>query len=303
MMLLPLAVMAQINPNSPEYEQMKLNGQLPQEEVIVNIPSSYPPVTEPDGNRDAGYFIPLDGTFTVAMARNDDGSSALISLPFTFCLYGINYTSLYINNNGNVTFTAPYGTYTPFGFPSSPLGIVAPFFADVDTRPTASGLVYYRIDLNPKRIIVIWDNVGYFANQTDKRNSFQLIMTEGNDPLIGIGKNVAFAYGEMQWTTGSASGGLNGFGGAPATVGVNKGDGINFALVGRFDAPGTCYDGPGGATDCVGYLTGKRYVFDACQDEIIINPPAEEVPVSNWALFIGIGLILVFAVMRFRRMA
>jgi hypothetical protein len=29
---------------------------------------------------------------------------------------------------------------------------------------------------------------------------------------------------------------------------------------------------------------------------------AETVPVSNWALFIGIGLILVFAVVRFRRM-
>jgi hypothetical protein len=30
--------------------------------------------------------------------------------------------------------------------------------------------------------------------------------------------------------------------------------------------------------------------------------PKEEVPLSNWALFIGIGLILVFAMVRFRRM-
>jgi len=41
-------------------------------------------------------------------------------------------------------------------------------------------------------------------------------------------------------------------------------------------------------------------VVTMCFDQVL-NPPDPEVPVSNWALFIGIGLILVFTVVRFRK--
>jgi hypothetical protein len=147
-------------------------------------------------------------------------------------------------------------------------GLIAPFWADVDTRPAASGIVWYKITAN--RLVVIWQEVGYYNQQTDKLNTFQLIMTDGNDPIIGVGNNVGFAYEDMQWTTGSASQGVGGFGGVPATVGVNKGDGVDFALVGRFDHPGVDYDGPVGNNDGISYL--------------------------------GLGLILTFAVLRFRRL-
>ena len=40
-----------------------------------------------------------------------------------------------------------------------------------------------------------------------------------------------YADGEIQWTTGEASGGVNGLGGTPAQVGFNAGDGINYAAV------------------------------------------------------------------------
>ena len=44
---------------------------------------------------------------------------------------------------------------------------------------------------------------------------------------------VIFLYAEalIQWTTGSESGGTNGFGGTPAQVGFNAGDGIQYASV------------------------------------------------------------------------
>jgi len=35
----------------------------------------------------------------------------------------------------------------------------------------------------------------------------------------------------MQWTTGDADGGVNGSRGNPAQVGVNLGDGMNFAVI------------------------------------------------------------------------
>ena len=49
----------------------------------------------------------------------------------------------------------------------------------------------------------------------------------------GINSFVIFLYadGEIQWTTGSASGVSGGLGGIPAQVGFNAGDGIRFASV------------------------------------------------------------------------
>ena len=40
-----------------------------------------------------------------------------------------------------------------------------------------------------------------------------------------------YADGEIQWTTGDASGGINGLGGTPARVGFNAGDGVRSATV------------------------------------------------------------------------
>ena len=80
--------------------------------------------------------------------------------------------------------------------------MVAAFWSDIDTRPLVSGTVKYK--LNPTNLIVTWPGVGYFSGQTDKLNTFQIIISNGIDPLIGAGNNVAFYYNDMQWTTGSA---------------------------------------------------------------------------------------------------
>ena len=119
-----------------------------------------------------------------------------------------------------------------------------------------------------------------------------------------VGNNVAFSYTIMQWTTGDASNGVNGFGGYPATVGVNKGDGINYALVGLFDHAGTDYDGPGGNNDGVGYLQGQYYTFDACQQNVVIIPPTTIPTLSQWGLIILTMLLLgvaTFYIVRRRR--
>ena len=215
--------------------------------------------------------ICADGTFAVAPFtngappeyRNDDGSTSLIPLSFPFCFYGTQYNQVYINNNGNLSFDAPYFEFTPAGFPIFDFAMVAPFWADIDTRASAGGVVYYKSE--PNRLTVIWDGVGYYSGRVDKLNTFEVVITDGNDPLIGVGNNVAFSYSDMQWTTGEASDGLDGFGGAPATVGVNQGDGVNYALVGRFDHAGSDYDGPGGNPDGVSYIDWRDFTFDVCQ--------------------------------------
>ena len=49
----------------------------------------------------------------------------------------------------------------------------------------------------------------------------------------GINSFVILLYADdgIQWTTGDASEGSNGFGGTPAQVGFNAGDGIRYAVV------------------------------------------------------------------------
>lgn len=245
--------------------------------VPMTRTSSLPQARVPTGTTSAataawagGLLIPLDGSFTVVpfsgysppLYRNDDGSSGAIPLAFPFCFYGTNYSSVYINNNGTVSFGGPYSDYTPTGFPTSGYGMVAPFWADVDTRSELSGVVYYRSE--PHRFVVIWDHVGYYSSHDDKLNTFEVILTDGTDPLIGIGENIEFSYADMQWTTGDASDGVNGFGGVPATVGANRGNGTDYAPLGRFDHEGIDYDGPAGNNDGVSYLDGKVFPFDVC---------------------------------------
>ena len=59
-------------------------------------------------------------------------------------------------------------------------------------------------------------------------NTFQCILVSNGRRSFAI---FLYADGEIQWTTGDASGGSSGFGGTPAQVGFNAGDGLRFASV------------------------------------------------------------------------
>src|SRR5262245_49645796 len=81
-----------------------------------------------------GAVEDLSGCADNTLARNDDGSTGVVSLPFGLNFYGQGYTQAFVNNNGNITFDMPLSTYTPFGIVGTFTPIIAPFFADVDTR-------------------------------------------------------------------------------------------------------------------------------------------------------------------------
>lgn len=260
--------------DSPEYQQLKTSGQLsgtpltllPNPNLVGGTPVVGDPLMIPKANSCDCYIEP-DSTYILALAPNDDGSSAVIPIPFDFCMYGQTFDQIYINNNGNVTFTSSMSTFSATAFPSSTNGaIVAPFWGDVDTRPSpgspgSTGRVVYKI--TPTAVFVNWEDVGYYSMHGDLRNTFQLIMTDGADPIIE-GGNVAFCYQDMQWTTGDASQGSGGFGGIPATAGANKGDGIAYFLIARFDHPGNDFDGALGDPDGISWLDNKSFAFDAC---------------------------------------
>jgi hypothetical protein len=156
--------------------------------------------------------------------RNDDGFSGPIPLGFTLHFFGNDYTTFFANNNGNISFNAGISAYTPAGPQGATQPIISPFFADVDTRNAASGVMHLRTDI-PNEVIVTWDAVGYFGAHADKLDSFQLVL-RGPGYSIPNGEGaIGFFYKTMQWETGDASGGSGGFGGTPGAVGF--GDGLS----------------------------------------------------------------------------
>jgi len=165
----------------------------------------------------------------VGGTRNDDGFSGPINLGFNLDFFGGTYSQFWANNNGNISFTGGIAAYTPTGPQGASQPIIAPFFADVDTRNTNSGLMYLRNDI-ANQIIVTWDQVGYYSSHADKLDSFQLVL-RGADYNVPVGEgNIGFFYKTMEWETGDASGGTNGFGGTPAAVGFGNGAGDGVIL-------------------------------------------------------------------------
>ena len=89
---------------------------------------------------------------------------------------------------------------------------------------TGSNLVWYDLDTETKTVTVTWDDVGYYSRKIDKTNAFQLQFKDAGNGEIDI----AFIYEDINWTTGSASGGSNGFGGVIARAGYSAGDGEHY---------------------------------------------------------------------------
>lgn len=165
----------------------------------------------------------------LAMSPNDDGSSSSLNLPFSINFYGNSYNNFFINNNGNITFNEQLGSFTPNPFPNSNQPMIAPFWADVDTRGIGN---VYVATANSNTVVVTWNNVGYYSRHTDKTNNFQLVLRNQSAATGMAGDfDIEFRYDRLQWTTGDFSGGTGGFGGTPAQAGFDAGNGTDYFIV------------------------------------------------------------------------
>jgi hypothetical protein len=205
---------------------------------------------------------------------NDNGSTLPIKLPFSFCLYGKNYDTVFINNNGNISFKKPLNQVTqhlpPFGTDTL---MLAPFYADIYTwggnKLVGGDRVFYQI--TPTYMVVKWNKVGFYSpGDNDEFNSFQLIITNGSDPILPPGNNVQFCYNNMMWATTSDT---TGFGGFPAQIGISSGGNkTDFAQFGTFRLPGTQYLGTTSNYNGLGWLINKSFTFNTCSTSHVIPP-------------------------------
>lgn len=220
------------------------------------------------------------------LVPNDDESEGPVDIGFTVNFFGVSYSSLYVNNNGNVTFDGPLFAFTPEPLVGLGLAIIAPFWADVDTR--GAGDVSYGSGTFAGRPAfgVTWSEVGYFFENTDKLNTFQLLLVDRSD--VGIDDfDIVFNYDVLQWETGDASDGIGGLGGFSARAGYTNGS-LSYELDGSA-VNGALLDGGSdslAANSNVG--VAGRWVFEARNGQAI--PEAGSFAFAGFAAA-GAGLI------------
>lgn len=129
------------------------------------------------GSQAQGAAI-VAGFESVTFPGNDDGSVGPISLGFTVNFYGVLINSAQVENNGNVTFDSPLGTHTPFPLRSTNAQIIAPFFADVDTRAGNPARLSTGTFEGRNAFGVAWREVGHYSMGTNRLNSFQLLLVD-----------------------------------------------------------------------------------------------------------------------------
>ena len=173
-----------------------------------------------------------------ALPANDDGSSAAVPIGFPINFFGVTHTAALRQQQRQRHLRRALERVHAVRPRRHPAAIIAPFFADVDTRGAGSGIVRFGTPAGrPDLFVVDWISVGYFNQHDDKLNSFQLILHDLSAvPDFAPGDfRIVFNYDRIQWETGDASGGTNGLGGSSARVGFSNGSG----------QPGTFFELPG----------------------------------------------------------
>ena len=234
-----------------------------------------------------GAVVDLPAFHAIALDRSDDVSSAQVSLPFTLNFFGQQFNSLYVNTNGNVTFLLPLPDFNPRPLGQTGMPIVAPFWANWDTRlpqdpsePTPSQITYGLGAIGGRQAFgVDWLRIGYFDRHDDKLNSAQLLLIDRSD--TGAGNfDIEFNYDQIQWEAGDDSNGIQGFGGISARAGFSSGGGA-FELAGSAVNGAFLDGGPDAlALNSLNTDIPGRYVFEARDGNVLTstNPPATGVP-------------------------
>ncbi|MGB8370636.1 MAG: nidogen-like domain-containing protein [Verrucomicrobiia bacterium] len=163
--------------------------------------------------------------------RNDDGSTGIVPMGFCIDFFGNSNATLYVNNNGNVTFIDPEWEYIPGDLASLGIEVIAPFWADVDTRNTNSDVVTYGTNIVDSHAAfgVDWVNAGYFYEHADRLLSCQLVIIDRSD-IVPDDFDMEFNYDKIQWEWGDASEGV------PPRAGFS--DGVN-----DYELPGSGVEG------------------------------------------------------------
>ncbi|XP_071491471.1 protein mesh-like [Diadema antillarum] len=221
------------------------------------------------------------------LAANDDGSTPELPISVVFPFFDHDHDSLFVNNNGVLSFLITVGQYTPDPFPlDDGRRLITPFWGDVDTNEGGwlsfrevlrlgqneamfeeadsiirSAFIDMRQFTSSWLYIATWDRVAFYGTSNPSiTNTFQAVLVTDGRYSFAI-----FNYDDINWTTGTASGGNSdtGLGGTPAQVGFNAGDGIKY-----YSVPGSRTNDIVDVEEASNVGVTGRYVFRTDSSEI-----------------------------------
>ncbi|CAG0917536.1 unnamed protein product [Notodromas monacha] len=153
----------------------------------------------------------------------DDCSWGPVKLKNPITVFGMPTQVCYVNTNGGISFTKPVHEFSPACSPTDePENMIAPFWADVDTRfmgnvsfrdvDDASALSAIAADIKEafpasniplllSALVVTWHSVGaYGLGTTSPANTFQMALATD-----GYASYAIFNYESVEWTRGTES--------------------------------------------------------------------------------------------------
>ncbi|XP_040265353.1 alpha-tectorin-like [Bufo bufo] len=239
-------------------------------------------IVDYSASANTGVLYPYGAPLDKETMKADDGASSAIKA--TVPVFGKQYSSIYVNNNGLLSFDVLLNNTFIQRFPFADGTLLAPFWADVDNE--ISGNIYYRmsqdsslitqnaIDLasyfpgisyTPKWVLVAtWDKVAFYKSATKRVNTFQAVLSSDETMTF-----VMYNYAEIEWTTGTNQGGnseglSDGDGSIPALAGGNNG-----ATVSYFEIPGSLTSAIINITTTSNVEVRGRWVFRVDQSKVI----------------------------------
>ncbi len=267
------------------------------------------------GNVDACSFdasnfgaVPANGSVEVPIGIYDSSCTATPVATFSLNIGGTSYSSMFVHENGIVSFGAPItdGPATPLS--SFTVPVFAPFFAD-GAPANATSIRYGWTDPSvgfPNSFWVTWDEFVADGSTTGLANIFQLGVVD----LGGGDFDLIFNYETIAWddpVIGAQAGLSLGLAGAFTLAGA----GVPGAYLGSDDTSSgvsVCTSpSPATALACNNYNDGSQavggidantgqpsngYYLFKFRNGILTNPPNEvPLPAAAWLFVLGAGAL------------
>ncbi|XP_071806166.1 sushi domain-containing protein 2-like [Asterias amurensis] len=201
--------------------------------------------------------LPKDQLFPSGLSTGDrhlprvNNAYVELNLKSPLTYYGKKYSSIFINDNGVLSFVNAAGSFKWQELPLPPMAdkkniLIAPFMANIDLAVT--GNIYYRettdsaeleravgkvrqyfvrnSEFQPSSLLIVtWDKVGFFGSAAPSVvNTFQCVVVSDT-----VSTFVFFLYQNITWITDVGSGGNQntGIGAQKPQVGFDAGDSRN----------------------------------------------------------------------------
>ena len=180
-----------------------------------------------------GMMYENNACYRQVLVRNDDSSSQVAPqafLPQQLDFFGLPYSPRVRQQQRQHHLRPPLSTFTPFELDADTPPIIAPFFADVDTRPDHGGQVSLRRAVStrrfrrPQRVL---RPVGARRLLREPRRQAQHVPAAAGRAQRHRPRRLRhlLQLRQVQWETGDASDGENGLGGDSAGAGFSSGSG------------------------------------------------------------------------------